>query len=120
MASCSKCNRQAAWRFEEQLLSFQPDATPLLAIVFRASSSFVLLQRAVARASWQRSAFECLRHTTRDETQLQARQASSKGVGPKRQRLKVRAHAAAEPTLLDYHQLHSRHLINLCEHEDPG
>ena len=80
---------------------------------------------------------ECLRHITRDEAQLQARQpaASSQGAGPKRQRLEVQAHAAAlrglckssKPRLRQsggtsggYLQPDSRHLINLYEHEDQG
>ena len=98
MASCSKCNHRAAWRFEEQLLSCQPDATPLVATVstrlfVRRNCCCELLQ--ALRHTGSGARLECLRHITRDEAQLQACQASSQGAGPKRQRLEVRAHAAA-------------------------
>ena len=100
MASCSKCNRRAAWRFEEQLLSCQPDATPWWPPFLRASSSVGTAAVNCCKRSRHTGSgarLECLRHTTRDEAQLQARQpaASSQGAGPKRQRLEVRAHAAA-------------------------
>ena len=84
MASCGKCNRRAAWRFEEQLLSCQPHATPCLRLFLR-----LFVRRYCC----------CERHTTRDEAQLEARQTSSQGLGPKLQRLEVRAHAAAGRTL---------------------
>ena len=82
LALCSKqINRPAARRFEEQLLSVtlscQPDTTPGLPPFLRASSS-VPGTAAVKSRKRPRLAggSECLRHTTRDEAQLQARQAS--------------------------------------------
>ena len=101
MASCSKCNHRAAWRFEEQLLSCQPDATPA-SDGFYASSSVgtaAVNCRERPRLAGSGALLECLRHTTRDEDQLLARQTSSQGVGPTRQRLEDRAHAAAGRTL---------------------
>ena len=94
MASRSKCNGRAAWRFEEQLLSCQPDATPWWPPFLRASSSVGTAAVNCCKCSRHTGSgarLECLRHTTRDEAQLQARQASSQGAG---------RHSRFGPTLL--------------------
>ena len=86
-----KGNRPAAYRFEEQLLScLQPDATPRKqdAVCTRLFVSTAAVNcRKRPRLTGGGGLSECLRHTTEDEARLPARQASSQGLGHKRQGL---------------------------------